>query len=154
MPSLAALNDEQIAGALTYVRREWGHTADPVDPKAVKDVRGATSGRRERGRSRSWRYSLSSALSLDRTGRADPDLVQRSRPRSPRTTTRSTQPALPEPKPVPLLTPEQELATFQLPKACASSSSPPSRWSSIRSSSPSTPTGGCGSRRCAGTCQT
>jgi mono/diheme cytochrome c family protein len=47
MPSLAALNDEQIAAALTYVRREWGHTADPVEPKAVQDVRGATSGRRE-----------------------------------------------------------------------------------------------------------
>ena len=47
MPSLAALDDEQIAAALTYVRREWGHAADPVEPKAVKDVRGATSGRRE-----------------------------------------------------------------------------------------------------------
>jgi mono/diheme cytochrome c family protein len=47
MPSLAALDDEQVAAALTYVRREWGHTADPVEPKAVKDVRGATSGRRE-----------------------------------------------------------------------------------------------------------
>ncbi|MEA2708384.1 MAG: hypothetical protein QOF78_985, partial [Phycisphaerales bacterium] len=47
MPSLGALDDEQVAAALTYVRREWGHTADPVDPKAVKDVRGATSGRRE-----------------------------------------------------------------------------------------------------------
>jgi mono/diheme cytochrome c family protein/glucose/arabinose dehydrogenase len=47
MPGLAALDDEQIAAVLTYIRREWGHAADPVEPKAVKDVRGATSGRRE-----------------------------------------------------------------------------------------------------------
>ena len=47
MPGLAALDDEQIASVLTYIRREWGHTGDPVEPKAVKDIRGATSGRRE-----------------------------------------------------------------------------------------------------------
>jgi mono/diheme cytochrome c family protein len=47
MPGLAALDDEQIASVLTYIRREWGHTGDPVHPSAVKDVRGATSGRRE-----------------------------------------------------------------------------------------------------------
>ena len=30
-PVGGALDDEQIASVLTYVRREWGHTADPVD---------------------------------------------------------------------------------------------------------------------------
>ena len=40
MPPLgAALTDEQIAAALTYIRREWGHSASPVDPSTVKEVR-------------------------------------------------------------------------------------------------------------------
>ena len=29
-PWKAALNDEAIAGVLTFVRRSWGHDADPV----------------------------------------------------------------------------------------------------------------------------
>ena len=34
MPPLgAALTDEQIAAALTYIRREWGHTAPAVDAR-------------------------------------------------------------------------------------------------------------------------
>jgi mono/diheme cytochrome c family protein len=46
MPPLgAALSDEQIAAALTYIRREWGHTASPVDPSTVKDVRALSNGR-------------------------------------------------------------------------------------------------------------
>ena len=46
MPPLGAtLTDEQIAGALTYVRRQWGNAAGPVDPNTVKDVRAATTGR-------------------------------------------------------------------------------------------------------------
>src|SRR5262249_42677442 len=40
MPPLGpALSDEQIAAALTYVRRAWGHTASPVDPLNVMEVR-------------------------------------------------------------------------------------------------------------------
>ncbi len=39
MPGLGIFEDEQIAGILTYVRREWGNTADPVTPAAVKAVR-------------------------------------------------------------------------------------------------------------------
>jgi mono/diheme cytochrome c family protein len=38
-------NDEQLASVLTYVRREWGHTASPVSPAMVKDVRDATADR-------------------------------------------------------------------------------------------------------------
>jgi mono/diheme cytochrome c family protein len=46
MPPLGAtLTDDQVAAALTYVRREWGHTASPVTPSAVHDVRAATAGR-------------------------------------------------------------------------------------------------------------
>jgi mono/diheme cytochrome c family protein len=47
MPSLGVLDDEKIAAALTYIRREWGHTAAPVEPKTIKDIRGATQGRKE-----------------------------------------------------------------------------------------------------------
>jgi mono/diheme cytochrome c family protein/glucose/arabinose dehydrogenase len=42
MPGLPKLSDEDIAAALTYVRREWGHTADPVTPETVRKQR-ATS---------------------------------------------------------------------------------------------------------------
>jgi mono/diheme cytochrome c family protein len=46
MPPLGpALSDEQIAAALTYVRRAWGHTAAPVDPLNVMEVRGLSKGR-------------------------------------------------------------------------------------------------------------
>ena len=46
MPPLgAALTDEQIAAALTYIRREWGHTASPVDAATVKEVRALSTGR-------------------------------------------------------------------------------------------------------------
>ena len=46
MPPLGpALSDEQIAAALTYIRRAWGHTAAPVEPLNVMEVRGLTKGR-------------------------------------------------------------------------------------------------------------
>ena len=46
MPPLGpAMSDEQIAAALTYVRRAWGHTATPVDPLNVMEVRGLSKGR-------------------------------------------------------------------------------------------------------------
>jgi len=46
MPPLGfALNDEQIASVLTYVRREWGHTASAVAPDDVREVRGLTKTR-------------------------------------------------------------------------------------------------------------
>jgi mono/diheme cytochrome c family protein/glucose/arabinose dehydrogenase len=44
MPPLAGtLSDEQIAAVLTYIRREWGHTASPVNPADVTETRGLTS---------------------------------------------------------------------------------------------------------------
>jgi mono/diheme cytochrome c family protein len=45
-PQGQTLSDEQIAALLTYVRREWGHTASPVAPADVKEVRGMTSSRK------------------------------------------------------------------------------------------------------------
>jgi glucose/arabinose dehydrogenase/mono/diheme cytochrome c family protein len=47
MPSLGVLDDEQIAAALTYIRREWGHTFEPVMPAAVKKVRDETASRED-----------------------------------------------------------------------------------------------------------
>jgi mono/diheme cytochrome c family protein len=46
MPPLGgALNDDQIAAVLTYVRREWGNTGSPVSVEEVREVRGLTKTR-------------------------------------------------------------------------------------------------------------
>jgi hypothetical protein len=46
MPPLGgSLTDEQIAAVLTYIRREWGHTASPVSPDDVHEIRGLTKTR-------------------------------------------------------------------------------------------------------------
>jgi len=46
MPPLGgSLSDEQIASVLTYIRREWGHTASPVAPDDVQETRGLTKTR-------------------------------------------------------------------------------------------------------------
>jgi mono/diheme cytochrome c family protein len=48
MPPLgAALNDEQVAGVASYLRRAWGRTASAVAPIEVKEVRGITSLRKK-----------------------------------------------------------------------------------------------------------
>ncbi len=40
MPPLgAALSDEQVAGVLTYIRREWEHNASPISVEAVAKIR-------------------------------------------------------------------------------------------------------------------
>ena len=50
MPPIgAAITDEQIAGVLTYIRREWGQEGSPVEPATVKTVRALTA-----DRSRPW----------------------------------------------------------------------------------------------------
>ena len=46
MPPLATLTDEQIASVLTYIRREWGHTASAVVPDDVLEIRQLTAGRK------------------------------------------------------------------------------------------------------------
>jgi len=45
MPSFA-LDDGELASLLTYLRREWGHDADPVTPERVKELRAAHRDRR------------------------------------------------------------------------------------------------------------
>jgi mono/diheme cytochrome c family protein/glucose/arabinose dehydrogenase len=45
MPSLAVLDNASVAAVLTYVRREWGHAADPVAPDTVSLIRINTQGR-------------------------------------------------------------------------------------------------------------
>jgi mono/diheme cytochrome c family protein len=50
MPPLKdALNDDQIASVLTYIRREWGNTGSAVDPDDVREIRQIT-----RPRTRPW----------------------------------------------------------------------------------------------------
>jgi mono/diheme cytochrome c family protein len=46
-PWKGALDDESIAAVLTFVRRSWGHDADPVSPAIVAAARKATAAREE-----------------------------------------------------------------------------------------------------------
>jgi len=65
MPPLgASLSDDQIAAVLTYIRREWGHTASAVAPSDVKEVRGMTS-----SRTRPWTEDEIAKLAAGRGGR-------------------------------------------------------------------------------------
>jgi mono/diheme cytochrome c family protein len=41
------LDDESVAGILTYLRRSWGHEAGPVAPDVVREARAATADRHE-----------------------------------------------------------------------------------------------------------
>jgi mono/diheme cytochrome c family protein len=45
MPGMAGLNDEQLADVLTFIRREFGGGATPVDRAEVHTVRAATASR-------------------------------------------------------------------------------------------------------------
>jgi hypothetical protein len=45
MPSLNTLTDTEIAGVLTYIRREWEHGADPIRVEKVKQLREQTKDR-------------------------------------------------------------------------------------------------------------
>jgi mono/diheme cytochrome c family protein len=50
MPPLGpALNDEQIAGVLTYIRREWEHNATPISVATVAALRS-----KNKDRTKSW----------------------------------------------------------------------------------------------------
>lgn len=46
MPALAG-SDEDLAAILTYIRREWGHGADPVHPDTIAAIRALTDDREE-----------------------------------------------------------------------------------------------------------
>ena len=45
MPPLPQLTDEDIAGVLTYIRREWEHTASAVETASVTKIRDQEKGR-------------------------------------------------------------------------------------------------------------
>jgi glucose/arabinose dehydrogenase/mono/diheme cytochrome c family protein len=47
MPPVNVLTDEQIAAMLTYIRREWGHTASPITPEFIAKVRKETADRQD-----------------------------------------------------------------------------------------------------------
>ncbi|HEV2293469.1 MAG TPA: PVC-type heme-binding CxxCH protein [Tepidisphaeraceae bacterium] len=47
MPSWAAMTDEQIAGVLTYIRREWGHEAPAVSEADVHSIRDWNQARKD-----------------------------------------------------------------------------------------------------------
>lgn len=45
MPPVGMMSDQQIAAVLTYVRRSWGHRADPISAKTVRRVRDLNANR-------------------------------------------------------------------------------------------------------------
>lgn len=45
MPPLATLGNDDIAAVLTYIRREWGNTADPITPPEINHLRIESQGR-------------------------------------------------------------------------------------------------------------
>jgi mono/diheme cytochrome c family protein len=47
MPNLATLSDDQIAGALTFVRRSWDNDGSPIEPETVAKIRKETHARAE-----------------------------------------------------------------------------------------------------------
>jgi len=68
MPPLGtALTDDQIAAALTYIRREWGHTSSAVSASTVREVRALST-----GRTRPWTDEELSRLQSGRAGARQP----------------------------------------------------------------------------------
>jgi mono/diheme cytochrome c family protein/glucose/arabinose dehydrogenase len=63
-PVGTTLDDGQIADVLTYVRREWGQGAEPIDAAAVAAIRAASA-----GRTRPWTEAELNALGGGRGGR-------------------------------------------------------------------------------------
>jgi glucose/arabinose dehydrogenase/mono/diheme cytochrome c family protein len=47
MPPVAVLSDDEIASLLTYIRREWGHSASAITPDFIAKVRKETEAREE-----------------------------------------------------------------------------------------------------------
>ena len=47
MPPWGVLDDASLAAIFTYLRREWGHTAAPVDPGTVQRIRAAIADRHD-----------------------------------------------------------------------------------------------------------
>lgn len=45
MPSFSTMDNADLAAIMTYIRREWGHTADPVDAGKVGGIRYRSQGK-------------------------------------------------------------------------------------------------------------
>jgi hypothetical protein len=58
---LPELNDATLAGLMTYLRRSWGHKADPVSAAATADIRAASA-----DRSQPWTAAELKAVPFDR----------------------------------------------------------------------------------------
>jgi mono/diheme cytochrome c family protein len=68
MPPIgSALNDDQSASVLTYVRREWGQAGSPVEPATVSSVRTQTA-----NRNRPWTDAELQALAGQKGSSATP----------------------------------------------------------------------------------
>jgi len=57
MPSWAVLDDNQLAGILTYIRRSWENAAPPVGPETIAAIRAGTARRQ-----RAWTAAELSAV--------------------------------------------------------------------------------------------
>lgn len=64
MPPLPQLTDEDVAGVITYIRREWEHTASPVDVKTVTTIR-----EQNKARTAMWTEAELKALGKKETGK-------------------------------------------------------------------------------------
>lgn len=47
MPAILTMTNDEIAEALTYIRREWGHQAPTIDSQTVRKIRAAVDDREE-----------------------------------------------------------------------------------------------------------
>lgn len=47
MPAMGALGDDNLAAILTYIRREWGHTAAPVESATLTKIRAEIADRQD-----------------------------------------------------------------------------------------------------------
>ena len=70
MPPLgAALSDEQIAGVLTFIRREWEHNGSPITPAYVAKIRQENA-----ARTKSWTEAeLKELIAPKKTASTEPD---------------------------------------------------------------------------------
>ncbi len=59
MPPMGTLDNQQLADILTYIRRAWGHEAEPISSEVLEGVRAAS-----KGRTTPWTASELSALSV------------------------------------------------------------------------------------------
>jgi len=47
MPAVLTMTSDEIAEALTYIRREWGHQSPPIEPATIRKIRAAVDDREE-----------------------------------------------------------------------------------------------------------